>query len=112
MAKQVPARNGGTLTRPDKGETMNPNGRPRKGISLINAELEKNGYKPATRQDIETTYLSMLQLAQAELAKYAGAEKSPMLVRIIAKAILSKDGFSIIEKMLDRSIGKPNQSLS
>lgn len=30
MAKQVPARNGGTLTRPDKGETMNPNGRPKK----------------------------------------------------------------------------------
>ena len=29
MAKQVPARNGGTLTRPDKGETMNPNGRPK-----------------------------------------------------------------------------------
>lgn len=30
MAKQVPARNGGTLTRPAKGETMNPHGRPRK----------------------------------------------------------------------------------
>jgi hypothetical protein len=29
MAKQVPARNGGTLTRPAKGETMNPNGRPK-----------------------------------------------------------------------------------
>lgn len=34
MAKQVPARNGGTLTRPDKGETMNPNGRPKDSISL------------------------------------------------------------------------------
>ena len=33
MAKQVPARNGGTLTRPDKGETMNPKGRPKGTIS-------------------------------------------------------------------------------
>ena len=31
MAKQVPARNGGTLTRPDKGESMNPAGKP-KGV--------------------------------------------------------------------------------
>lgn len=29
MANQVPAKNGGTLTRPNKGETMNPNGRPK-----------------------------------------------------------------------------------
>ena len=34
MAKQVPARNGGTLTRPDKGETMNPDGRPPGSISF------------------------------------------------------------------------------
>ena len=41
MATQVPARNGGTLTRPDKGETMNPNGRPRKYVS----QLKEQGYK-------------------------------------------------------------------
>ena len=34
MAKQVPSRNGGTLTVPDKGETMNPNGRPKGSISF------------------------------------------------------------------------------
>jgi len=33
MANQVPARNGGTLTRPNKGETMNPNGRPKGSFS-------------------------------------------------------------------------------
>jgi hypothetical protein len=34
MAKQVPAKNGGTLTRPDKGESMNPGGRPPGAISF------------------------------------------------------------------------------
>ena len=48
MAKQVPARNGGTLTRPDKGESMNPKGRPKKlpeiAILIANAlGSEKNG---------------------------------------------------------------------
>jgi hypothetical protein len=29
MSKQVPGRNGGTITRPDKGESMNPAGKPK-----------------------------------------------------------------------------------
>jgi len=37
MAIQVPARNGGTLTKPDKGETMNPKGRPKSPKSLRDA---------------------------------------------------------------------------
>lgn len=48
MARQVPARNGGTLTRPDKGETMNPNGRPKKlpKLDILLADIlgeEKDG---------------------------------------------------------------------
>jgi hypothetical protein len=33
------------------------------------------------------------------------------LIRIVGKKILSEKGFDIIEKMLDRSLGKPNQSI-
>jgi len=35
MAKQIKQQHGGSLTRPAKGETMNPNGRPRKYVSLL-----------------------------------------------------------------------------
>lgn len=110
MAKQVPARNGGTLTRPDKGETMNPNGRPRKGIALVNHELEEKGIEPATKQDIEANYLSLINADQATLVEIAGDKKKPMLARVVAKAILDKKGFDIVERMLDRSIGKPKQT--
>lgn len=33
-------------------------------------------------------------------------QKRPMLIRILAKSMLDKKGFEVIEKMLDRGIGK------
>lgn len=39
----------------------------------------------------------------------AGDKDKPMLARVVAKAILDKKGFDIVERMLDRSIGKPTQ---
>ena len=44
----------------------------------------------------------MLQLGQADLTAFANDKDKPMLVRIIAKNMLDKKGFDIIEKMLDR----------
>ena len=111
MAKQVPARNGGTLTRPEKGETMNPNGRPRKTISAVNVELEASGVTEATKQDITSCYLRLIQLSIPELEAKIKDSQQPALVRIVWKAILSGKGFDVIEKVLDRGIGKPDQKL-
>ena len=107
MAKQVPARNGGTLTRPAKGETMNPNGRPRKTISAVNVELEASGATEATKQDITSCYLRLIQLSIPELEAKVKDSQQPALVRIVGKAIISGKGFDVIEKVLDRGIGKP-----
>lgn len=111
MAKQVPARNGGTLTRPEKGETMNPNGRPRKTISAVNVELEASGATEATKQDITSCYLRLIQLSIPELEAKIKDSQQPALVRIVGKAILSGKGFDVIEKVLDRGIGKPDQKV-
>lgn len=111
MAKQVPARNGGTLTRPAKGETMNPNGRPRKTISAVNVELEASGATEATKQDITSCYLRLIQLSIPELEAKVKATDQPALIRIVGKAILSGKGFDVIEKVLDRGIGKPDQKV-
>ena len=48
----------------------------------------------------------MIQLTEAELKQFALDKTKPMLVRVIAKAMLDKKGFDVIEKMLDRGIGK------
>lgn len=92
-----------------KWKSWNPNGRPKKGISYVNDQLSKEWYKPATRQDIEANYMAMVQLPQAKLKAFTEDKDKPMLVRIIAKAMLSGKGFDVIEKMLDRGIGKAVQ---
>lgn len=98
-------------TRIKKGEVRNKTWQPRKWISYVNEELNKAGYSPATKQDIEVNYMSMLQLPQSELMKLWNDNDKPMLIRILAKNILWWKGFEIIEKMLDRWIGKANQSI-
>ena len=109
--KKIKWRNGWTLTIMEKWETLNPNWRPRKGISLVINELKKKWYEPAKKSDIIETYLSIIQLEEKEMFLLAKDETKPMVVRILAKNIISKKWFDIIEKMLDRSLGKPTQEI-
>lgn len=111
MVKQVKQKHWWTLKILEKWETANPKWRPKKGISLVNEKLKKKWYDPASKQDIETTYMSLLQLPQKELVRMGGDLKQPMLVRILVKSMLSKKSFDIIEKMLDRWIGKATQPI-
>ena len=106
--KQVPARNGGTLTRAEKGETANPNGRPRKLVSDVIKELENQGIKPVTKQEIQDVYMRLINLEIPDLEVKVKDSKQPALVRIVGKAILSGKGYEVVERMLDRSIGKPD----
>lgn len=92
-----------------KWETANPNGRPKKGIALVNEQLAKEWIHPATKADIECNYMAMLQLWQEKLTEMANDKGQPMLIRIIAKNMLWGKGFDIVEKMLDRGIGKSMQ---
>lgn len=111
MTIAIEWRNWWTLLALEKWETANPNWRPRKGISAVNHELEEKWYKPATKQEIEANYMAMLQLKQEELLELWNNKEKPMLVRILAKNMLDKKGFDIIEKMLDRWIGKATQKM-
>jgi hypothetical protein len=94
-----------------KGETLNPNGRPRKTISAVNKELENLGYKEASKNDIISCYLRLIQISIPELEIKIKDNTQPALVRIVGKAILSGKGFDVIEKILDRGIGKVDQGI-
>ncbi|MGP1582953.1 MAG: hypothetical protein ACTTH6_01855 [Candidatus Altimarinota bacterium] len=92
-------------------QNINRKGRPRKGISAVNAELQKKGYEPAKRSEIEDLYMSLVNLPEAELVKKHNDKKQPMLVRIVIRNMLDKKkSFDIVEKILDRGIGKPTQT--
>ena len=90
-------------------QNINRNGRPRKMIADVIDELEKQGIKPATKPDIQDIYMRLINVEIPELEQIVKDQTQPVLVRIVGKNVLSGKGFDIIEKMLDRSIGKAEQ---
>ena len=109
--RKVKGGKGGEIHLLEKGETANPNGRPRKTINSVNKELEEQGIKPATANEIKDIYLRLINMEIAELKKLVEDLKQPALIRIVGKKILSDKGFDIIDKMLDRAIGKAQQAV-
>ena len=87
-------------------QNINRNGRPRKGISLVNSELEVEWYFPASKSDIEINYMSLLNLPEERIEQLITDKSQPILIHVLAKSILSWRWFDILEKMLDRWIGK------
>jgi hypothetical protein len=94
-----------------KGESGNPKGRPRKLISETIKELEAEGVQQTTTTEIKAVYLMLINLTIPELENRVKDPKQSALVRIVGKAILSGKGFEIIERMLDRTLGKPTQPI-
>ena len=92
-------------------QNINRKGRPRKLISDVIAQLEEQGIKPATKTDIQDIYMRLMNVEIPELEKIVKDSTQPVLVRIVGKSVLSGKGFDIIEKMLDRSIGKVPNSI-
>jgi len=109
--RKVKGGKGGEIHLLEKGETANPNGRPRKTINSVNKELEAQGIKPTTANEIKDIYLRLVNMEMTELKKLVEEDKHPALIRIVGKKILSEKGFDIIEKVLDRAIGRPNQTI-
>ena len=106
MAKQEIQKHGGSLTRPAKGETMNPNGRPKKYVTL----LKEQGYKLA---EINDTIQVMLQMDLEELRSVWENPKATILEKTIANAMrksLEKGSLFSIETLLTRVYGKPKET--
>lgn len=92
-------------------QNINLKGPPRKTIATVNIELEALGYTEATKNDIISCYLRLIQMALPGLTAIVNDVNQPAMIRIVGKAILSGKGFDVIERVLDRGIGKVQQSL-
>ena len=112
MAKIVEQKHWWSLKILEKGETANPNWRPRKWVSLVNHQLKEMWYEPTTKSEIEETYLQLIQLTETELKKLFQDPTQPMIVKIIASNMSKSDkNFDVLEKMLDRWIWKATQTV-
>jgi len=109
MAKKILSGKDNTNGFQKNPQNINRNGRPRKLIADVIAELEKQGIKAATKSDIQDIYMRLINVEIPELEQIVKDTTQPVLVRIVGKNVLSGKGFDIIEKMLDRSIGKAEQ---
>ena len=107
MATQEKQAHGGTLTRPDKGETMNPDGRPRKYVSTLAA----HGYK---RSEINDTIQAMMAMTIEELKGVYENPSATILEKTIAGAMrksLEKGTLYSLETLLSRVYGQPKQEV-
>lgn len=108
MATQEKQAHGGSLTRPSKGETMNPNGRPRKYVTT----LTEMGYK---RSEINDTIQAMMAMTMKELQEAYENPTATVLEKTIAGAMrksIEKGTLYSMETLLSRVFGQPKQEVT
>jgi hypothetical protein len=89
------------------GESGNPNGRPRKFVSL----LKEQGYKVS---EINDTLMALLSMDLRELKDVFENEKATVLEKAVAGAIkksIEKGSLYNIETIITRAMGKPKEML-
>lgn len=91
-----------------KGTTGNPNGRPRKFVTL----LKEQGYK---RSEINDTIQAMLSMDMTELKGVYDDPRATILEKTVANALrksLEKGTLYSIETLLTRVFGQPKQEVT
>lgn len=105
--RKVKQLHGGEMQIMEKGETLNPNGRPRKFISTLKAA----GY---SRSEAEDCALVMLSMTIPELKAAFENPQATALEKAIAGAIrkdIEKGSLWNINSLLDRIFGKAAERL-
>lgn len=110
MAKLIPQPHGGAINRIEKGDVTNPWGRPPKLLTGILRQLREAGYERVTADSVAEAYEILFGLDRDALQKIVVDTNQPMIMCIVARAMLSKKGVEMLEKMLDRAHGKPTQT--
>jgi hypothetical protein len=106
MAKRIKQEHGGEIQNWEKGVSGNPNGRPRKYVSL----LKDAGYKLS---EINDTIQNMMAMDIQELKSVYENPQATILEKTIASAMrksLEKGSLYSLETLLTRVYGKPKET--
>lgn len=90
----------------DNPENINRKGRPPLLVNALIKKLKADGYNAVTKSQVIDCFQFMLNLPQEKVKEVALDVLAPMMMRVVAKQMLSSKGHDMIEKMLDRSHGK------
>jgi hypothetical protein len=91
----------------EAGESGNPNGRPRKYVSL----LKEQGYKLS---EINDSIQALMSMDEEELKSVSTNDKATVLEKTVAKAILksmSNGSLYSLDTLLTRVYGKPKEQV-
>lgn len=66
-----------------KGQSGNPNGRPKKSFASINAELEAKGITKLSKTDLLDAYALIFNTSEADLKIIAADKETPYALKII-----------------------------
>lgn len=103
---------GGKLKIPEKGETNNPNGRPKKSFSLLNDSLKKEGYQPLTKNQLIEAYSLLFSIDQEKIEEIAADESQPLAIRLIIQEMTSpQTSGKALADMRDYLFGKAKENI-
>lgn len=110
MKRVKPPHGRGMLVQMEKGETLNPKGRPTKFVSTLLKEFEKEGIERVTLQQVIGLIETMLNKSHDELVKIGDNSQGSVASRIIARHLVrAQNKEQIAEWLLSRAFGKPKE---
>ena len=98
---------GGVLKVLEKGETANPNGRPKK----FTTELAEHGYKLS---EVNDSIQAIMAMDETQIKDVLKNPEATMLEKTVAKAIIKsyeKGSLYSMDTLLSRVYGKPKESV-
>lgn len=113
MAKKVAQPHGGEVQIWERGESGNPNGRPRQVLRLLEEKAAVEFNVCLSKEDKFIILESLLEMPLADLKRIASDTKAPAFLVTAAKAIVSdasKGSINVLLQLFDRLFGKPQQT--
>jgi hypothetical protein len=114
MARQEKQPHGGSLTRPEKGEVMNPHGRPKKIETLLKEVFLDEYNTKLTNGQAQDIIKGLLTKSRSELVELAKNDELPFWIAMIAKKATrdyERGSIHLIELLFDRVYGKPKETI-
>ena len=94
-----------------KGESGNPDGRPRKSFSVVNEELKAKGVEPLTKSNLIDAYSLIFNSTEDDLKEIAQDKNTPYALKLIINELNDKRTRSkAIADYRDYMFGKAMQS--
>lgn len=85
--EKVIQKHGGAINRVQKGEVLNPNGRPKKSFTKFNDDMKKAGYEPLTKGALIEAYSLIFSIDEKVVAEIANDETQPLALRLILQSM-------------------------